>query len=162
MAHRIIANEADLADFTRLLTGLSLPVTVEWRQGRDRSLEQNRLQFLWAREASEQRGDVTADEVRCEWKLHHAVPIMRTDSPSFQDVYDAAIKPLPYPLKLKAMRFIPVTSEMNVRQMVRYLDAVQRECLEQGIRLTDPDPDLASYQSRYRDKPLTQEAERAA
>lgn len=36
--------------------------------------------------------------------------------------------------------------------MVRYLDAVQRECLENGIVLTDPDPELASYQHRYRQK----------
>jgi hypothetical protein len=150
VAHRIIDTPADIADFARLLSGLTLPVTVEWTQGRDRSLEQNRLQFLWAREASEQRGDMTPDEVRCEWKLHHGVPILREESPDFRAVYDEAIKPLPYERKLKAMRFIPVTSEMKVKQMVRYLDAVDRECAEQGIKLTDPSPDLASYHARYR------------
>lgn len=36
--------------------------------------------------------------------------------------------------------------------MVRYLDTIQRECAEQGIRLTDPDPDLNSYHARYRPK----------
>lgn len=152
MAHRALASETDRTDFVRFLGGLKLPLTVEWQQGRDRSLDQNRLQFLWAREASEQRGDVTADEVRCEWKLHHAVPIMREESDEFREIYDAAIKPLPYPQKLLAMRFIPVTSEMKVPQMIRYLDTVQRECLEQGLRLTDPDPELASYQARYRTK----------
>lgn len=151
MPHRIIDTEADVADFARLLSGLTLPVTVEWQQGRDRSLEQNRLMFLWAREASEQRGDTTPEEVRHEWKLRIGVPILREDA-KFQAVYDAAIKPLPYELKLKAMQFIPVTSEMKVKQMVRFLDAVQRECGEQGIRLTDPDPGLASYQARYRAK----------
>jgi hypothetical protein len=151
MAHRIINNEADRQDFLRFVGGMSLPATFEWQLGRDRSLDQNRLQFLWAREASEQRGDMTADEVRCEWKLHHGVPILREDSAEFRDVYDTAIKPLPYELKLKAMRFIPVTSEMKVRQMVRYLDTVERECAEQGIKLTDPDPELASYQARYRE-----------
>ena len=150
MAHRIIANATDLDALTLLLGNLKLPITVEWAQGRDRTPDQNRLQFLWAKEAADQRGDMTADEIRCEWKLRHGVPIMREDSADFRDVYDAAIKPLPYALKLKAMQFIPVTSEMKVRQMVRYLDTVQRECAEQGIRLTDPDPDLASYQERYR------------
>lgn len=149
MPHRIINHEGDVADFARLLGGLTLPVTVEWHQGRDRSLEQNRLMFLWAREASEQLGDTTPEEVRHEWKLRIGVPILREDA-RFQAVYDAAIKPLPYPLKLKAMQFIPVTSEMRVRQMVRFLDAVHRECAEQGIRLTDPDPDLARYHERYR------------
>jgi len=150
MAHRIIDNERDRADFLKLFAGLALPVTIEWQQGRDRSLDQNRLQFLWAREAAEQRGDMTADEVRCEWKLIHGVPILREESSEFREIYDTAIKPLPYDMKLQAMRFIPVTSEMKVRQMVRYLDIIQRECAQQGIRLTDPDASLAQYQARYR------------
>ncbi len=150
MAHRIIQNEADLIDLGRLLSGLTLPITVEWVQGRDRTRDQNALQFLWASEASHQRGDMTTMEVRHDWKLRHGVPILREDSASFREVYDKAIKPLPYELKVAAMAFIPVTSEMKVRQMVRYLDTIQRECLQQGIRLTDPDPELAKYQSRYR------------
>jgi len=152
MPHRIINTAEDLADFARLANSLAKPFTVEWRLGRDRSLDQNRLQFLWAREAAEQRGDMTADEVRCEWKLVHGVPILREDSAEFREIYDTAIKPLPYAQKLVAMRFIPVTSEMKIPQMVRYLDTIQRECAEQGIRLTDPDPDLNSYHARYRTK----------
>jgi hypothetical protein len=150
MAHRIIDNEADLAAFKVLLDNLAMPFTVEWVQGRDRSKDQNALQFLWATEAAFQRGDLTAEEVRREWKLRHGVPILRDDSAEFRELYDRAIKPLPYEMKLEAMAFIPVTSEMKVRQMVRYLDTVQRECLQQGIRLTDPDPMLAAYQKRYR------------
>jgi hypothetical protein len=152
MAHRIISTEGDRIDFLKFVGSVKLPVTFEWSPGRDRTLEQNRLQFLWAREAAEQRGDMTADEVRCEWKLQIGVPILREESPEFREVYDTAIKPLPYDKKLLAMRFIPVTSEMKVPQMVRYLDTIERECAEQGIRLTDPDPDLASYHARYRAK----------
>ena len=150
MAHRIIDNETDLAAFKVLLDNLAMPFTVEWVQGRDRSKDQNALQFLWATESAFQRGDLTAEEVRREWKLRHGVPILRDDSAEFRELYDRAIKPLPYEMKLEAMAFIPVTSEMKVRQMVRYLDTVQRECLQQGIRLTDPDPMLAAYQKRYR------------
>jgi hypothetical protein len=152
MAHRIIATEYDRAAFIQLVQGLKLPATFEWQQGRDRSLDQNRLQFLWAREAAEQRGDVTADEVRREWKLRHGVPILREESAEFRETYDRAVKPLPYDQKLDAMHIIDVTSLMKVPQMVRYLDTIQRECAEQGIRLTDPDGDLAAYQSRYRAK----------
>jgi hypothetical protein len=115
MAHRIIHTPDEMDALFLLFSGFKLPVTVEWTPGRDRTLDQNRLQFLWAREASEQRGDMTADEVRCEWKLVHGVPILREESAEFREVYDAAIKPLPYAKKLLAMRFIPVTSEMNVR-----------------------------------------------
>jgi hypothetical protein len=151
MAHRIIENAQDLDDFTALLGNLKLPVTVEWVLGRDRSAEQNRLQFMWAREAAEQRGDRTSEEQRNEWKLRFGVPIMREDSPEFREVYDRLIKPLSYPQKLKAMELIQVTSLMKVRQMVRYLDCIDRECAEEGVKLTQPDPDMAAYHARYRE-----------
>lgn len=160
MAHRIIDSETDLATFKTMLDSLAKPFTVEWVQGRDRSKDQNALQFLWATEAANQLGDQTAEEVRREWKLRHGVPILREDSATFRELYDRAIKPLPYEMKLQAMGFIPVTSEMKVRQMVRYLDTLQRECLQQGIRLTDPDPMLAAYQKRYRNN-STPKGERA-
>jgi hypothetical protein len=150
MAHRIIDSDSDLTDFVTFLSTMKKPFTVEWVNGRDRSNDQNALQFLWASEVAYQLGDQTADEVRHEWKLRHGVPILREDSASFRDIYDKAIKPLPYEMKLAAMEFIPVTSKMKVRQMVRYLDTVQRECLQAGMKLTDPDPMLASYQQRYR------------
>lgn len=150
MPHRIIHDAAELADFIRFLGNLKLPVTVEWVPGRDRTRDQNALQWLWATEAAYQRGDCLADEVQREWKLRHGVPILREDSAEFRSVYDRAIRPLPYALKVDAMRFLPVTSEMKVRQMVRYLDAIWQECSEQGFKLTDPDPELAAYQARYR------------
>ncbi len=150
MAHRAITTPDELADLTRLLGNLKLPITVEWTQGRDRSRDQNALQWLWATEAARQLGDQTAEEVQREWKLRHGVPILRAHSSEFREVYDTAIRPLPYELKLEAMRFIPVTSGMKVPQMVEYLDTIQREAGGMGIRLTDPDPDLAKYQARYR------------
>ena len=52
--------------------------------------------------------------------------------------------------RLKAMEFTPVTSEMTVRQMVRFMDTVERECVENGVQLTQPEPDLAAYNNRYR------------
>lgn len=158
MTHRIIRNEADLMDLGRLFGGLKLPFTVEWHQGADRSLSQNALMWRWAGEAAEQRGDMTADEVQREWKLRHGVPILRADSEQFRAVYDAALRSLTYPMKLELMRHIAVTSDMTVRQMVRFLDAVDRECADNGIRLTEPDPDLAKYQSRYRQQPRQQAA----
>lgn len=152
MAHRIIASPTELDAFVTLLSGLKLPITVEWVMGRDRTREQNRLQFLWAREAAEQRGDRTAEEQRSEWKLRYGVPIMRQDSPEFREVYDRLIKPLSYPQKIAAMELIAVTSLMKVRQMVAYLDNIERECAEEGVKLTAPDPDLSAYHYRYRMK----------
>jgi hypothetical protein len=138
MAHRILQSPADLDAFIEFLSGLKLPVTVEWVQGRDRSGEQNRLMWKWASEAGLQMGE-TPDEVQRRWKLHHGVPILREDSEEFRQFYDRALKSLPYELKLEAMRFVPVTSEMKVRQMVRFMDAIWKECGEQRIALTDPE-----------------------
>lgn len=152
MAHRILASPEDVKAFACFLGNVKLPITVEWVMGRDRTKDQNSLQWLWAAEAAHQLGDRTPDEIQREWKLRYGVPILREDSAEFRDTYDRVIKPLPYEQKVDAMRFIDVTSAMKVRQMVRYLDTVQRECLENGLRLTDPDPDLASYQARYRTK----------
>ena len=152
MAHRIITDATELDDFARFLGTLKLPITVEWVQGRDRTREQNRLQFLWAREAAEQRGDRTPEEQRNEWKLRYGVPIMREDSPEFRATYDRLIKPLSYPQKLEAMDLIAVTSLMKVRQMVRYLDTIERECAEQGVVLTQPEQDLRQYHDRYRER----------
>lgn len=143
MPHRIIRNLAEFEEFVRLGRTLKWPQTLQWSAGADRSLEQNRTQFLWAREAAEQRGDMTAEEVRCEWKLIYGVPILRAENESFRAVYDEAVKGLPYHLKLKLMRVLAVSSEMTVKQMTAYLDTIQRECAEQGIRLTNPQPPTA-------------------
>lgn len=150
MAHRIIRTEGDLIDLGRFFANLGYPFTVEWTKGADRSADQNALQWLWATETAAQFGDRTAAEVQADWKLRHGVPILREDSAEFREIYDTMLKPLPFQMKVKAMDLIEVTSRMKVRQMVRFLDTVQRECLTNGIRLTDPDPSLAKYQERYR------------
>ncbi len=150
MPHRTIENEGDLVGLVRLFETLGYPFTAEWTKGRDRSCDQNALMWLWATEAASQLGDRTPDEIQREWKLRFGVPILREDSADFRALYDQAIKPLPYELKVRAMEFIPVTSEMKVRQMVRFLDTVERECLTNGIVLTAPDPSLSKYQARYR------------
>jgi hypothetical protein len=152
MPHRVIATEKDLADFVALLGNVKLPVTVEWVQGRDRTKDQNALMWLWATEAANQLGDRTADEVQRTWKLNFGLPILCEDSDEYRSFCTLTLKRLTYEERVEAMRFTPVTSEMKVRQMVRFLDTVQRECLQNGVRLTGPDPELASYQRQYREK----------
>lgn len=152
MPSRTLHDQSDIPMFAQLLGTLKLPCTVSWVIGRDRSAEQNRLMWLWAQEAADQRGDTTRTEVQQEWKLHHGVPILRAEDPEFRQTYDAAVKALPYEKKLALMAYMPITSEFKVPQMVAFLDAVDRQCAQHGIRLTQPDPDLASYQARYRAK----------
>ena len=149
MASRILRDAADVDALVRLLCAVKLPVTVTWQQGADRSGEQNALQWLWATEVAAQIGDQAAD-VQAEWKLKIGVPILRADDPDFRAAYDQAVRPLPYADKIEIMKhFFPVTSLMKVRQMCRFLDQVERQCLGMGLRLTQPPDDLASYNRRY-------------
>lgn len=152
MPHRVIRDLDDLKAMFRLLEGMKYPFTLEWSKGADRSLDQNALMWKWATETAEQMGDRTAAEVQADWKLRHGVPILRKASAEFRDFYDKALKGHPFELKIKAMEYTPITSIMNVRQMVEFMDTVQRESLQNGIQLTDPDADLDKYNNRYRSK----------
>ena len=139
MAHRIIRTPADLDAYVATLRALKLPLTVQHKQGADRSLDQNHLQFLWANEFAAAMGDRTGEEVRHDWKLRHGIPILRAEDEGFRATYDANLKGLPFAAKLALMAYIPVTSLMTVKQMKAYLDAVQREAAGHGVRLTDPE-----------------------
>lgn len=152
MAERIIANADDLDLWFAFLSAKKLPITVSAIDGRDRTSQQNKLMWLWASGAAHQRGDVTPDEVQREWKLNHGIPILCEDSEEYRQFCTLTLKRLTYEQRIEAMRYVPVTSEMKVRQMVKFMDTVQRECVERGLKLTDPDPDLADYQSRYRER----------
>lgn len=155
MAHRIIQTEAEREEFLRLMLGLKLPFTASWVQGRDRTPSQNKLQRLWCNEIAEQLADRTPEEVRGYCKLTMGVPILRAEDEEFCKAYDRVVRPLPYEDKLACMMEpidFPVTRRMKVRQHVAFLDHMHEYWSAKGIRLTDPDPDLAKYQARYRDK----------
>lgn len=148
MPSRRVRFTRDLIGLFKLFRRLAYPFTVEWTLGEDRTGQQNRLQWKWASEAGEQFGE-TAGEVQRRWKLDHGLPILCEDSAEYRSIAEA-LERLDYEQRKLMMAKIAVTSEMNVRQMVKFMDAVERECLEQGIVLTQPDQDLADYQRRYR------------
>lgn len=155
MPHRVIQNEADLAALVTLLGNLKLPFTAQWEPGKGRSISQNKLQRLWCNEVAEQLGDQAPEEVRGFCKLTMAVPILRAEDEIFCAAYDKSIRSLPYEAKLACMMEpidFPVTRRMNVRQTIRFLDDMHRYWTERGLRLTDPDPELASYQARFRER----------
>jgi hypothetical protein len=142
MPHRVLERQEDLAAFATLLGNLKLPVTVEWSQGRTRSIEQNKLQRMWCNEVSEQLGDQTPEEVRGYCKLTMAVPILRAEDAEFCTAYDRVVRELPYETKLACMMEpidFPVTRRMNVGQKTRFLDHMYRFWTEKGLRLTEPE-----------------------
>lgn len=140
MTTRRIRNEDDLTLLFRYLKARKRPFRVEITDGRSRSIEQNSLQHLWIKEAAEQLGDRTTEELRAEMKLRFGVPILRAENDRFREVYDRTLKRLPYEQKLELIQVmdIPVTRLMSVEQKTTYLDQMSQHFLEQGIVLTEP------------------------
>lgn len=137
----ILTGPQDVATIARRAEWVGYPCTVSIRSGVGMTDPQNRLAQQWAADVSAQMGDRTPEEARGYFKLHHGVPIRRED-PAFLSVYDARIKPLPYEAKLALMMTpidLPVTRDMTVKELTRYLDSIQREFSAMGVRLTDPD-----------------------
>lgn len=142
MTRRTIHTPADRAWLFAEITAHPLPMTVTLAQGRRRGLSQNALAWKWAGEIAAHYGDRTANEVHAHNKLHHGIPIRRETDPEFAEVYDARIKPLPYEAKLALMAppiDLPVTRDMRVREMTRFLDAVRLEWQSRGVALTIPE-----------------------
>ena len=147
MSQRFLETDADRRALIRFLEDQPLPLTVSLSKGGKRSLKQNGLQMKWLGEIAAQLGDQTAEEIRGFCKLTIGVPIMRAESPSFREQYDAIIRPLPYEHKL-AMMMEPfdfaITRLMNTKQFTAYLDGVHRHFSEKGLVLTDPGDLLAN------------------
>lgn len=140
MTSHTVSNEYQLKQLFTRLQNWKRPFVVEVQDGRSRSVQQNSLQHLWIKEASEQL-EQPVEELRAFCKLRFGVPILRRDSDQFRDTYDRLIKPLSYEDKIEAMiRFDwPVTRLMKVEQKTEYLSEIEKCFLEQGCVLTSPE-----------------------
>ena len=112
---------------------------VNVKTGKDRSLDQNAISHAWYEQVSRELREGTPEDVKCECKLRFGVPILRAEDLDFREVYDASIKKLTYEQKLKAMRFLPVTSLMLVKQLSRYLQDMQGDFAKRGVLLLFPE-----------------------
>ena len=111
---------------------------VTTKEGMGRSIPQNSIAHAWYNEIAVQMAD-TPESVKCECKLRFGVPILRAEDPEFREVYDASIlRNLTYEQKLKAMIFIPVTSNMTKPQLSRYLEHIQMSYAQQGVIVEFP------------------------
>lgn len=126
-------------------------VTVTWQKGKSRyrSVNQNKLQRLWMREAAEQLKDDSPEGYRGYCKLHYGVPIM-CEHEEYLEAYQRIIGPLPYEYKLEMMQLpldYPVTRLMSPGEKKRYLDDVYIYLTGAGARLTKPnnDYDMSEY-----------------
>lgn len=141
MTTRTLLNVSDRAAFFALVESYKFPCTVNVTKGKDRSIEQNRLQRLWLNEIAEQLGDDSAEGYRAYCKLHFGVPILRAENEKFCAAYDKYIRPLPYETKLAYMAVpldFPVSRLMTTKQTTVYLDAIHTEYTGRGVKLTEP------------------------
>ena len=118
---------------------MSLPFSASIAKGAPRSLDQNKLQRLWLKEA-EAQGDQTAEEYRGQCKLEIGVEIAKEDA-VFAEKYNRLIRSLPYHVKLEYMMVpfdFPVTRGFTTEQTSRYLNKMYTRLTSQGIILTEP------------------------
>lgn len=105
-----------------------------------RSLDQNRLQRLWCKEAAAQ-GDMDAEEYRGYCKYHHGLYILCRDSEDYRRACKAVLGDLTYEQRLLLMQEphdYPVTRGMSKTQKTEYLDRCYQHFTSLGFRLTDP------------------------
>ena len=138
MPSRVLHDDMDLTRWEAFLRAQPFPMTVSHIKGARRSLPQNSTVHKWYAQIAEETGQSQA-EAKAECKLRFGLPIMERDKPEWVAKWHALYSPLPYAMRLRLFEAIPVTSEMNVRQMSEYMDAVQREYRTMGIPLIDPE-----------------------
>ena len=143
MAQVVIKSASGFLNFAaRIVAAGKFPVTVAVTAGEPtRRDAQNKLAQRWFTDIARHFGDVTHEDVRADCKLRFGVPIMRRDSEPFRASYDPIMKHQTYEAKVAAIKAwdLPVTRLMGVKQMTEFMDAVQREYLPHGVRLTDPE-----------------------
>ena len=137
-----IRTEYDRNMLIKRITNMQIPFSVSTAKGAPRSIESNRLQRMWLKEASEQ-GDNTAEEYRGYCKLHFGVMIAKEDD-EYAEKYDRLIRPMSYQAKLELMMVpmdFPVTRIFSTNQTSRYLNLIYTHLTSLGIHLTEPKRD---------------------
>lgn len=142
MGVAVVKSVAGLMLWSARMVGAGFPLTLTWTAGEPtRRDKQNKLAQRWFSDIARHFRDRTHEDVRAECKLRFGIPILRAENEAFRASYDRVMKHLPYEAKLEAVRAwdLPVTRLMSVKQMTAFMDAIQREYLPRGVRLTDPE-----------------------
>jgi hypothetical protein len=137
-----INSETSLQSFLgemRELFGKHKFVKVNAKIGKARSLDQNAISHVWYEQIARELKDDDALGWKCYSKLHHGIPILRAEDEEFRTFYDGALKQLSYEKKLEAMKYLPVTSLMTKPQLTKYLEALQNDFANRGVRLEFPE-----------------------
>jgi len=141
IVERYISNEFSRQQAMTYIAQQKLPFSVTVTDASKRSVEQNKLQWLWFSEIAAQTGH-TASEIQAYCKLCIGVPLLREQNERFRDLYDRILKPLSKQDKLALMgppMDLPVTSMISVKQFAEYLERVFEHYKSKGFELTQPE-----------------------
>ncbi len=100
-----------------------------------RSLNQNDQAHVWYGIVSRTLGEDTELGVKCESKLNVGVPILCAVDSEFRHFWDAVSRGLTYEEQLEAIRFVKVTSRMDVHAATEYLTRLQRYWEDRRVTL---------------------------
>lgn len=109
------------------------------KTGKARTQPQNDITHVWYGQIARELPEDDALGWRCYCKLHHGVPILRAEDAEFQGMYDSIIKGRSYEEKLLVMKYMPVTSLMNRKQLSAYAEAMQADFRARGVMLEFPE-----------------------
>lgn len=124
----------------RRIEAMNLPLSISISKGVQRTKAQNNTVYMWYLDAARALEE-TPESIRAQCKLEIGVPILRSDDHDFRQWYDKTFRPFSHQAKLEFFeRFEPaITSKMKVKQLTRYMDAMQKRFASMGIVLRDPE-----------------------
>ena len=141
MTTRIVTKPQEFDLLVRLLGQYAFPFTVTVTKGKPRSVESNRLQRLWLKEAAEQLEGHDAEDIRGYCKLAFGVPILRRDDEAYDHEWKTLMAPKSHQEQLALMRMpfdLAVTRKFTSKQHIEFLDRMSQFLIERGVVLTEP------------------------
>lgn len=142
---RLIECQQDEDRLIYFLRAQKKPYTVVYHDGRVRSPEQNRLQWMWANEVARKDGE-SARYWQADWKLRWGIPMLVAEDEQIAKLWQVVEKA--FPLYEDQRNWLidtefPVSRLMDVKQFTRFLDQIYHWYSARGYDLTEPEREAA-------------------
>lgn len=150
MPTRIIREPGHIEALKQMLGNVKLPITVSWAQGAPRTDAQNRLAFRWYMDVATQLGDRGFATARAQSKVQFGAPILCRDNEPFSRSWARLRSRFSHEEIVEFVREteLPMTSIMHLKQMVEYMEEMERYWRGLGVQLTDPE--AMKYENEFK------------
>lgn len=140
MPTRFIREPQHVDALADLLRARKLPLTVSWAQGAPRTTAQNNLAFRWYQDAARQLGDCDHGDTRAISKVQFAAPILCRDNEVFRASWERLRSRFAHEEIVEFVKAteLPMTSIMGLKQMIEFMDGIEKYWRGAGVMLTDP------------------------